>query len=139
MDTIEQSEERVMEVIKDVSRVVGIADFQQFLKKKPKFRYADVIADEGMTFRLRSMTAKDSMEWNELNEKHPKTSGINLIVVALVDDNGNRIAKEEDIVLLMEQDYGLFNRLVDRCYWLNHLGRYAPKTDEVGVEAAKND
>ena len=77
---------------------------------------------DGESFRIKSITAGDMIEFVESNEGEAKrTAGLRLIVKSLVDGDGKRIMDDTHIALLRKKSQKVTNRLVDEILKLNGL------------------
>ena len=96
----------------------------------PDVEYREVEAWGGLV-RLGSLSAGEMIEFVEQNaadEKQKRIAGIRMILRSMVNEQGERIGKEEHVESLLKKDALTTNRLVEVVMDMNGLNR--AKVDE---------
>ena len=120
---------RVLSSLTDIAESSGI-EFVDVEGNKP-----------GQLVRIGSLCAGEILEFVEANEdeKLKKIAGLRLIRRSLVDDDGNRLAtenEEADLVAIKKFDQRFATRIAEAIMKLNGMD---PKSQKVTGEAAKKD
>lgn len=94
--------------------------------------------------RLRSITAKDMIEWTERNDgEEKKTAAARLFVLCWVNDKGERQVTGEAAEAVIKKVENLRHSAIDRIYSalskLNNLGKQAPEEAKNASSAASSD
>jgi hypothetical protein len=99
-------------------------------------RYEIVDVPEwGGSLRLRSMSAKEALDWAEKNDGPAKsTAGIRIAVISACDADGALIFADKDIEALKGRSNKALKRVVTKALALNGFS-----DDEQVAAAAKND
>jgi hypothetical protein len=86
-------------------------------------RFLEIEVPEwGGSIRVAALSAGDMIDFVESNSgPAQKTAGIRLIILSLVDEQGNRIGKPEMIERFRKRDTRAMNRVVDALMELNDM------------------
>jgi hypothetical protein len=92
----------------------------------------DEIEAFGGIVRIGSIDSGEMITFMERNEGPAKrTAGLRLIISSLVDDDGNRIGKDEHLQFWMKRSQKTCNRIVEAIMRLNGLGDSTKKRDDI--------
>ena len=126
----------VLQLILRNEERIGI-DMAQDKEKSEIFSMNDILAAEdteyrevkvwGGIVRVGSLTAGELLEFVEANAQPDsrKTSGLRLIIKSIVDENGNRLGKEEHLEGLKSRNSQQIEKLTHEILNLNGLGKKA--------------
>ena len=110
-----------MEIVKGNKKILNVEE----MMAADDIEYAEVEAFGGLV-RIGSIDAGDMIEFVESNEGPAKrTAGLRMIIKSLVDAEGTRIGKPEDLQRWMRRSQKTCNSLVDAILKLNGLDKAA--------------
>lgn len=114
-----------------MSHANGYATPESLFGAPPQRRFTDVEID-GHKFRLRSLTPAESNPWavKSQKDKGMVTAGPRLIVLCVVNADGQRVFGDLDVAKFMELDSSFVARLAKACQ--DHAGL----VDDVALEDA---
>ena len=108
-----------MEIVKGNKKILNVEE----MMAADDIEYAEVEAFGGLV-RIGSIDAGDMIEFVESNEGPAKrTAGLRMIIKSLVDVEGTRIGKPEDLQRWMRRSQRTCNNLVDAILKLNGLDK----------------
>lgn len=87
---------------------------------KPKTRRFKDVEVAGSKFKLRNLFAGEVSEWLSTNERRPKTINERLIVLTVVDGEGNPVFSHKHVKELQALDGAFIAELGKRC--MSHCG-----------------
>lgn len=102
---------------------MSIISREQFLKLgKAERRYKDVPLGEH-SFRIQSLTEREKSAYETallakgggFNQQKLKDARLALVVLCLVDGDGNTLLSASDVSALRDMDGGIVSKLVDEC------------------------
>ena len=101
----------------------GYVSRDKLFSKPVKRRYADAQIEGFGLVRMRSLTARDKSRFDaaaldskgRVNTKSLLTANARLIVICLVDSEGNPIFSDNDVDKLLDMDSGVIEKLSEAC------------------------